>query len=177
MLRRQPSAKGVAVNTQIRELTYVACPSAQAKHHLAEFFREHSVDGAVRLMLRVPPAKAEGVTLEREVEATLTPAVFADAIEAFVVHWTPVAGPYPTFDGTLRAREDERYESFILELEGSYEPPFGLVGAAFDAIVGRHLAQATARALLDDIAQSVEDQFRRCEEDKARKRHLSVASL
>jgi len=106
------------VSSRIRERAYVACPSAQAKHHLAEFFSEHSApDGVIRLTLRVPLAEPDGVALEREVIATITPAKPGAAIDALLVTWTPTAGPYPSFEGTLRALEDERYESFVLELE------------------------------------------------------------
>ena len=162
------------MNSRIREHVYVACPSAQAKHHVAQFFRTHAKDDVVRLTLRVPLRERDGIALEREVVATISPAKAGPTIENLHVRWTPTSGPFPTFDGTLRVREDERYESFVLELEGAYEPPFGLVGAAFDAVVGRRIASETAQTLLHDIAHSVEANYRQKEQEKAVKRAANV---
>ena len=51
-------------------------------------------------------------------------------------------------------------------LNGSYEPPLGAVGAAFDAVVGHKIAENTARNLLAVIADSIEADFVAVEESK-----------
>jgi hypothetical protein len=73
------------------------------------------------------------------------------------VEWSPAGGgPYPTFRGSLTISEDEDYGTCILTLSGEYEPPLGVVGKGFDAIVGRRIAIATARRLLAQIRDGME---------------------
>ncbi len=56
----------------------------------------------------------------------------------------------PAFAGRLTLRHDERELS--LALTGWYEPPGGSLGAALDRALLHRSGNATARALLDDIA-------------------------
>jgi hypothetical protein len=42
-----------------------------------------------------------------------------------------------------------------LEIEGSYFPPLGPVGAAIDAAVGNRIAQATVHRLLEDLVEQI----------------------
>jgi hypothetical protein len=78
--------------------------------------------------------------------------------ESIALTWKPQGdGPYPTFGGRLTIRplgsETE------LELEGNYEPPFGALGAAFDAVAGNRAARATAHALLGELKGELEREF------------------
>lgn len=41
-------------------------------------------------------------------------------------------------------------------LSATYRPPLGLIGAAGDAIVGRHIADAVAHRFVHDIAERIE---------------------
>jgi hypothetical protein len=87
--------------------------------------------------------------------------------EPWLVHWTPEGGgPYPDFDGELTVRADDSYRRSILELRGDYVPPLGAVGKAFDFAVGSRIAAATARALLQQIAQHMEARYNDEEEAK-----------
>ena len=85
----------------------------------------------------------------------------------YSVAWAPEdPGPFPLFAGELRVENAEDYDAFWLVLEGSYEPPLGLVGAAFDRIAGARIAAICARNLLARIADEIETEFT---EDEARK--------
>lgn len=42
-----------------------------------------------------------------------------------------------------------------LEIVGAYDPPLGLVGDAFDAAVGRRIAEATVLRFLDEVAAQI----------------------
>ena len=85
----------------------------------------------------------------------------------YAVAWAPEEpGPFPLFAGELRVENAEDYDAFWLVLRGSYEPPLGLVGAAFDAIVGSRIAAICARNLLTEIADNIETEFAA---DEARK--------
>ena len=57
----------------------------------------------------------------------------------------------------LTVRPDSTRTELILE--GAYEPPFGLVGQVFDGLLGKQIAHGTVRALLRQIATSIEGQW------------------
>ncbi len=42
-----------------------------------------------------------------------------------------------------------------LELEGDYEPPFGALGSAIDAVLGHRIAEASIDRLLQDVLEQV----------------------
>lgn len=83
------------------------------------------------------------------------------------IHWKPDGGPYPEFDGELTVRADETYATSQLELKGSYEPPGGTLGAAFDWALGSRIASRTAQALLLRIGGEMESHYQRDEAAKA----------
>ena len=84
------------------------------------------------------------------------------------VTWAPHGGgPYPTFDGTLTVRADENWDVAALELSGTYDPPMGIAGKVFDAVVGARLAAATAKELLAHLGRSIEERYRHDEDAKA----------
>lgn len=89
--------------------------------------------------------------------------------EPWLVHWTPEdGGPYPDFDGALTVRADESYRRAILELRGEYRPPLGTFGQAFDLVIGAKIAAGTARVLLGEIGEVMEEQFQAEERFKER---------
>jgi hypothetical protein len=108
------------------------------------------------------PGLHMGLLMQREVSALLRRApAEGDAYDAFTVHWEAVGGgPFPRFEGTVEVKGDEDYDSFLLVLSGSYDPPLGALGEAFDAVVGRWIAIATARDLLERIRETVEAAYR-----------------
>jgi hypothetical protein len=86
--------------------------------------------------------------------------------EPWHIHWKPQAGPYPEFDGELTVRADETYESARLELTGSYRPPGGALGAAFDWAAGSRIASATAGALLARLGDEMKSRYEADEQAK-----------
>jgi hypothetical protein len=86
-----------------------------------------------------------------------------------VVDWKDAAdGPYPDFHGTLTVAGDEDYDAFWLVLEGNYQPPGGLGGQLFDAVIGKRIAEATAAGLLAEIRDDSERSFAAEEARKVR---------
>ena len=66
--------------------------------------------------------------------------------------WRPAWHGFPSFGATLTVRTVG--EETELVLEGSYEPPGGVVGRLFDRVVGQKLAARTMDALLDQLAHN-----------------------
>lgn len=156
--------------THLNESEFLDCPYHRARHYLAETLQSASETGAAQtLRLRVPIAGGSSGGPEKDVLVTYGRG--ADPMhfdEPWSVRWEPLGGgPYPTFTGEITVRADERYETCILELRGSYEPPLGAAGKAFDAIIGSHAAAATARALLQDIGGRMVSRYRSEESEKA----------
>ncbi|MEO9169764.1 MAG: hypothetical protein ABI282_06460 [Candidatus Baltobacteraceae bacterium] len=142
----------------------LACP-----YHRARLYLESSLKGLAEsgqpqvVQLTVPVASSTGAALEKDV--VITYGVATDPMkfdEPWKMHWGPKdGGPYPEFDGTLTIRADEEYTSCWLELRGSYEPPLGAVGAAFDAVLGSRIASSTARGFLQKIGSAMESTYQR----------------
>lgn len=74
--------------------------------------------------------------------------------------------PTPGFAGTLAVGAGEDYNETRLELEGTYEPPGGAIGRAFDDLVGRRLAHATLTALLSGVGEELRAEHERIERAK-----------
>jgi hypothetical protein len=151
--------------SELLERRLVLCPYNLAQRYLARRIGSRlSQPGPLSLTLDVP-----GGRLVKHVvvtyEAAIDPMHFD---EPWRVHWEPKAGPYPVFDGELTVRADETYESSLLELKGSYRPPGGAFGAAFDEVVGKHVASATAQALLERIGAELEVCYAQDEKSKER---------
>jgi hypothetical protein len=60
---------------------------------------------------------------------------------------------FPSFGATLTVGPAGKDTDLVLE--GSYEPPGGVVGRLFDRVVGQRLAARTMDALLDQVAHQV----------------------
>jgi hypothetical protein len=143
------------MTTQVYERHPTKCPYHRAREYLHD-----SLEDAV---------KSHGIaTLSLTAGALEKPVLVSykrgeDAMrfdEPWLVHWTPEGGgPYPGFDGELTVRADDSYRSSILELRGEYVPPLGPIGQAFDLALGSRIAAATARALLQQIAQLMEARY------------------
>jgi hypothetical protein len=166
----------------LSERTLVHCSINQAASHLARYFqaRGNSDGDIARLSLRANvsvPGSKETMRLERTAIATLTPRHAAgEMLPHYGVTWAPEhGGPYPTFTGDLAIESADDYQSFYLVLTGTYQPPLGAVGAAFDAVIGHRIAAMTALDLLATIADSVEADFVDVEKIKSDKR-LSIAN-
>lgn len=145
---------------RLRDHIELGCPLAEAETRVAEYFAAHRrPDGETHVRLRVPlgglglPA---GLALEREVTARCRRGRDADNLnDVILIDWNAGDDPFPTFEGTLVTwAEGDPSRSFV-ELDGSYEPPFGAAGEIFEEAIGHEIAGRTARSLLDDIAAFV----------------------
>ncbi len=150
--------------SELLERRIVRCPYHLAQRHLARAVAARTgAPGTLTLTAALP-----GADLVREVVVTYDAAndpMHFD--QPWRLHWKPKAGPYPEFDGELTVRADENYETSQLELRGSYRPPGGVLGAAFDATIGRRIATVTAQALLERIASELETAYLRDEQSKS----------
>lgn len=100
-----------------------------------------------------------GIALGCEVLLKLTSPRTLPESSILDVHWQPLGeDPYPTFDGTLSAVRLEP-ECCRLELAGEYVPPGGIVGAAFDAVIGHRIAEQSIENLLATFKSEFERRF------------------
>jgi hypothetical protein len=157
----RPALTGSA---RLLEVVYVRCPYDTAQRYLAADMRENT-ERARTMTLRVPLAD---LNLSKNVVVTF--AVGTDPMhmdQPWRVHWTPeTGGPYPDFHGELTVRADEDWNTSILELKGEYVPPGGSLGRAFDRVLGKRIASATAQSLLTAIGQGFESRYREQEDRK-----------
>ena len=149
---------------------YLKVPYQRARTSLEQNLREIATSGQPQLLrLRLPVSVGSNKAgLEKDVIVTFGMAI--DPLhfdQPWHVQWKPHnGGPYPDFSGTLTVRADDDYDSCVLELQGTYEPPFGVAGAAFDAVVGSRVASATAREFLRTLSGEINDEYRREESSK-----------
>ncbi|MGA3036579.1 MAG: hypothetical protein ABSE64_03760 [Vulcanimicrobiaceae bacterium] len=118
-----------------------------------------------RLKLSVPLATlgfGANLGIEREVDVKFV-AVHGHKGER-ILHdelqfvWEPEGGgPFPTFTGTLKMHPLGNDSEIVLS--GEYQPPLGIVGEAFDAVIGKRIAEATCQVLLDTLQQELEADF------------------
>ncbi len=145
-----------------RAVVALDCSAAEAERLLPLYFEAHrEADGRVLLRLRLPlgdfgiPGKLD---VSRAVIARIEKRRDEQNLnDEFGIHWKPEdGGPFPEFAGRLTIWSEEDPERSFLEIDGIYEPPLGtVIGAAFDATVGRSIAVRTAQALLEDIRAGI----------------------
>jgi hypothetical protein len=124
-----------------------------AKRYLAAQRRDEG-DAIVPLQLQVGD-----LTVERDVRLNVAPARRYPGYEVMDIRWhADGGGPYPAFRGTLSAEQGGRTYC-RLELDGGYEPPGSIAGAAFDAVIGKGIAEAGARALLERFKIAFEAEY------------------
>ena len=152
--------------TTLRRKRTIRCPYVRA---IAYFDRYLSglpaADGSDARVLRLrAPLSAlglpDGLALDRDVDARFATSEEPRGLEHGVsVEWMPRGGgPYPSFHGALSIVADTPKSSDVV-LDGAYEPPLGAVGQAFDAAVGKRIADATADELLRVIADRIENDY------------------
>ncbi len=146
----------------------LACPYNRARELLAETLEPFVRSGEPWVLNLRAPVLGEGLDLGKDVVVTVgtaTDPLHFDQI--WSLNWHPTeGGAYPVFAGTISIRADQTYKTSLLELQGSYEPPFGAVGAAFDAVLGTRVASATARELLRTFGEKIESAYSESEHAK-----------
>ena len=148
---------------------YIPVPYARAREYLHEQLDSLANSGEPQILRLAAAIPGDGGSkLYKDVVVTYAHAT--DPLhfdQPWTLRWHPQSGPFPDFEGELTVRADEDYTSAALELRGNYEPPGGVAGAAFDAIVGSRLASATARELLGEIGRRLTQRFDSEESRKA----------
>lgn len=156
----------------------VACASCQAPQHLERWFAEHANGEVYALTLRAPLALPGGreVALARDCVVHIArTAVPASMIPQFSVRWESAGGgPFPQFRGTISVLSDEDYDTCFLALDGTYDPPLGAAGIAFDHAIGRTIAESCGNDLLERIGTYIEQTYRGVEAAKANRRATAV---
>jgi hypothetical protein len=141
--------------TRLDERRVANVPYHFARRYLEDVLAPQAASGEKRTIALTVPVRDRA--LAKDVEIAFSAAVDPKGFdEPWAVHWEPSGGPFPTFDGTLAIRADETHETSVVELEGEYRPPLGALGAAFDAAIGKHIAEATAQELLRRITVGLE---------------------
>jgi hypothetical protein len=130
----------------------------EAAKRFEEFLREYAPETEMTFTLRAPfdlSALKVGFTLHRDVTARITP--LAQGSRAYAITWQPVEpGPFPLLSGTIFIGPSETdSEGSILTLDGHYHAPLGVAGEVFEALVGKHIAEASASDLMDRVAAYV----------------------
>lgn len=127
--------------SDIQEFTTVACPFEDVPRRLRHHFGSDTATIPLRLNLG-------HLRLERDVKINVREKSPYPGYRLLDVSWEPKGGgPYPSFHGMLSIA-DEGAGWSRLDLDGTYQPPYGLFGAAFDATVGHRIAVATTTELL-----------------------------
>ena len=152
--------------TEIEVRRQVDCPYTRAKELLRDRLQP-VVDAGNRIAARLSLSFHDR---ELGKEVSMQFAVAHDPMhfdEPWDISWEPEAGGiYPSFHGSLSIRASDTYESSRLELHGSYEPPLGAIGKAFDNVLGKRIAEATGARFLDEIGGAMEAQHRTEEAEK-----------
>src|SRR5579863_895267 len=151
--------------SELLETLVLRCPYHLAQGYLADSVGARAASGEQRTLTLT--ATVPGMELSKAVMVSFGSAVDPMHFDQpWRIHWKPQGGPYPEFEGELTVRADETWETSRLELRGSYRPPGGIAGAAFDLVVGGRIASATAQALLRRLGDDMETHYRHDEDAK-----------
>ncbi len=150
----------------VRERRSVEIPPTKACGYLGRYIRDIEAEATGRIVLTVKiPLQRLGidrcVTASKAVSVHFSPIVEPRTIkQRMAVSWEPEGGgPFPKFTGTVGVEEQEAASASFVTLDGTYDPPLAIIGDAFDAIIGKHIARQTARNLLDEIAITMETAY------------------
>lgn len=147
----------------VRYFTDVRAPHGHVEEVLAHLEREMAVHAT--------DAYREGEALHQRLEAGAgVPAksvllhvgqarIRRDGV-AFPVTWR-ATGPtvlFPRMQADLVVSPIGAHSSSLV-FEGTYEPPFGFVGGAFDRLVMNRIAEMTVKIWVDHVARLVEDSW------------------
>ncbi len=143
------------VNVSVR----IGLTPDETMSRLASYLRENAPQAEITFTMRAPfdvSSLNVGVTLHREVTARFAP--LGNNHRAYAISWQPaVAGPFPAFAGTIFVGASDTADNMsVVTLDGHYHPPMGVAGEMFDALVGKHIASASATDLLERIATHID---------------------
>jgi hypothetical protein len=148
---------------QISTALKIKAPSSFALAFMNTYFLERGPQsGSAVLALRFPLPRfvVEGLTIEKRVTVQLHYKPGGPDGHHLTLSWQPIgSGPIPSFDGSVTANADSETTS-TLTISGAYAPPGGVVGAVFDELIGVRIARATLAALLDQLREAIESDYR-----------------
>ena len=146
----------------LNERIDIQCPRHYLIHHTERYFTVHhrgQTPGTFGLTLDLSKVGIPGKLQARhDVRMRYSISKGPDGHDVIYLTWDPDDRMVPRFSGTLADACAGDGRSF-LTLEGAYDAPFGAVGSVFDAVMGRRIGAATARALLHDIKLFVESDY------------------
>lgn len=95
--------------------------------------------------------------LSRHATITLgTSKVRSDGATLVPIHWKDaLSNNFPEFKGYIEIQPMSSNDSQIAII-GEYTPPMGAIGAAFDAIVGKRIAEVSVEQLLERLRSLLE---------------------
>jgi len=139
---------------------YADCPFSTAQEYATDYLRRAQA-GTEEAEIRVPVGLFPAVIQHR---ATITFGLHFDVLEAGRTHeeirvsWDAGTPLLPNFRGTMRFRISGI--GTLVSLEGTYRVPFGILGAAFDALAGKRIAQSSVNDFTYRIARALESDQR-----------------
>lgn len=140
---------------QLHSQTYLREDPATAKRRLLDILANPHEPFALRVSLAdfgIPG----NLKLEKEIVVTANlQRDDANLNDVLAVRFeaSDSAGIYPSFSGILDVNAGE--PGSVLDLVGTYDPPGGAAGRAFDATIGYLIAQRSMSSFLDDLAQKI----------------------
>ena len=147
--------------TRIRDHISVRCHVDEVQRRLERYFRQRENSaGVAHLRLRVPlhglPG-LKGLALEHGVRVIARRERDEQNLNDLIrISWEPEGdGPFPRFAGTLVTWAEHNPTRSFIEIDGTYTPPLGVPGEAFDEAVGHAIATRTVRAFLEDVARDI----------------------
>lgn len=145
--------------TTLREFVSIPCTVDDVRAFIPLYLETYRrEDGVLRFPLRVPLEDfglPEALSIERDVDfdVKLQRDVY-NLNDDFALTWKPSGGGlYPTFDERLIVWSEGSPEETFVQLYGTYKPPLGAPGIAFDTMIGHLIAQRTAHAFLTTLAR------------------------
>jgi hypothetical protein len=121
--------------------------------------REQSIAAQLRVRVGVLEIATDvSVELGKPEDTTSSP--FGYEVVVFPLSWNATSRPslFPHMKGKLLVYPLSRSET-QLEFEGTYDPPFGLLGEAIDALAGKRIAEASVLTFVQDIAAHLRKQL------------------
>jgi hypothetical protein len=162
---------GMSIPHEIRCYEHVSRPYPAVRALLADDAR-----GLFARATRVAAARAEGVTTQLELRVgpiSLTTEVDVTVIAKldttsplrspachFELMWSAIHGGgfFPVMRASLWVYAISSHETQVV-FAGDYEPPLGLVGAAFDLVLGRRIAEACAMRFVREVAAELRQEL------------------
>ena len=95
------------------------------------------------------------VAVSRDVIVTVGDPQRKRSLTRIPISWrVPESDAFPVFQGFFEVQPLSSYDVQIALL-GYYHAPFGTIGAVFDAILGRRIAEVTVEHLVEEIAAAI----------------------